>query len=247
MITDQNIQILIQRGTSLLNQPRIHKEFSKKKEANKLLNDIENHSHHFILGCAMNRQMSTERAWEIPFKIGLDIGGQSFDKFAAVSQEEIGQLFTLKKLHRHHRKMGVIFYNIIQSIKNKYNGDASKIWSNTPKSATTIRRFLQFDGFGIKIATMAANILVRSFKVPMEDRSCIDISPDVLVKRVFKRLGYINDVVTNYEIIYCARELYPEYPGIFDMPAWEIGNQWCKKSAPICNDCPLNKFCPKVF
>ena len=62
---------------------------------------------------------------------------------------------------------------------------------------------------------MAANILARDFKILMADYICIDVSPDTYVKRVFKRLGFISKNASNYELIYSARELNPEYPGIF--------------------------------
>ena len=114
----------------------------------------------------------------------------------------------------------------------KYNDDASMIWHNTPKNATIVRRFLEFKGVGVKIATMVANILAREFKIPMQDKICIDISPDVQVKRVFIRLGFSPKNATNDQLIYSARELHPNYPGIFDLSAWEIGRSWCWPSNP---------------
>ena len=94
---------------------------------------------------------------------------------------------------------------------------------------------------------MAANILARDFKIPLRDFFCIDISPDVHVKRVFKRAGLIpnNAPNENEMLIYTARELYPIYPGIFDLPCWEIGRNWCKPTNPQCNQCYLNDVCPK--
>ncbi len=79
------------------------------------------------------------------------------------------------------------FYSAVQLIHTKYNDDASNIWKGNPKRATLIRRFLEFKGVGVKIATMAANILAGEFKISMQDRICIDISPDVQVKRVFTK------------------------------------------------------------
>lgn len=75
--------------------------------------------------------------------------------------------------------MAEFFFDAIQLIHKKYKDNASNIWKDKPKSATIVRRFLEFNGVGVKIATMAANILAREFKIPMQDRICIDISPDV--------------------------------------------------------------------
>jgi len=35
------------------------------------------------------------------------------------------------------------------------------------------------------------------------------------------------------------------YPGIFDLPCWEIGRNWCRPNKPICEKCYLNSFCNK--
>ena len=37
---------------------------------------------------------------------------------------------------------------------------------------------------------MATNILARQFKIPMSDYYSVDISLDVHIQRVLKRLGY---------------------------------------------------------
>lgn len=93
---------------------------------------------------------------------------------------------------------------------------------------------------------MATNILVREYKIPLADRNCIDISPDAHVKRVFKRLGFIKEE-NEYQLIYSARELNPDYPGIFDLCCWKIGRYFCHPKNPNCKECELNKYCPKII
>ncbi len=90
---------------------------------------------------------------------------------------------------------------------------------------------------------MAANILARQFKIPFSDYYSIDISPDVHIKRVMKRIGYVPENSDNDMIIYKARELNPEFPGIIDFSCWEIGRKWCKPKNPECNNCIVRTDC----
>ena len=105
-------------------------------------------------------------------------------------------------------------------------------------------RFLELEGVGVKIATMAANILARDLKVPFSDYHSIDISPDRHVRRVFARLGLAREEAPDAELIYRARSLSPEFPGLLDLAAYEIGRDWCRPNKPICSMCLMRDICP---
>jgi len=248
-ILDKNkiVEILIQRGQELFNQPFRNIEFARNLEADNLLNNLKDYPHAFVLACIMDRQIKAERAWVIPYEISKEIEGFEFSKLLSCSLDKFVNIFKRKGLHRFNETMAKNFYAAIQKVHNDYNDNASSIWNDKPKSAAVVRRFLEFKGAGIKIATMAANTLARDFKIPMQDYICIDISPDVHVKRVFKRTGFISENASNDELIYSARELNPKYPGIFDLSVWQIGRNWCHPQNPNCKECYLNETCPKFI
>jgi len=192
----------------------------------------------------MDRQIRAEKAWLIPYEIAKEVGGFEFKRLLDLKYEEIKDIFIRKKLHRFNDIMSKNLYLAIQKIHEDYNDDASNIWKYKPKSETVVRRFLEFKGVGIKIATMATNILARDFKIPFNTYSAIDISPDVHVIRVFKRLELVSQDANIEVIIYTARELNPEYPGIFDLSCWEIGRNWCRPKNPDCKNCYMSSYCP---
>lgn len=239
------ISILIRRGNELLKQPYKKIEFTKNPEADDLLNNLQVFPHTFVLGCVMDRQIKAERAWLIPYEISKEINGFNFNILLELNQNSIKEIFKKRNLHRFNDIMANNFYLAIQKIHSEYQDDASNIWANKPRSSTIVKRFLEFQGVGIKIATMGVNILARDFKIPVKDYISIDVSPDVQVMRVFKRLGLISTDADNWQLIYCAKELNPEYPGIFDLSCWEIGRNWCHPKNPKCQDCHLGEFCPK--
>lgn len=238
---------LIRRGTKLLNGPYREIMFTEHPEANKLLNDLKCHPHAFVLACVMDRQVKAERAWAIPYEISKEIKGFEFHRLRELTERKIRNIFRKRRLHRFNDDMSRYFYLAVQKIHSDYDGIASRIWADKPGSASVVRRFLEFHGVGIKIATMAANILARDFKIPMADHLCIDVSPDVHVLRVFMRLGFIPKDSGGDMLIYTARELNPEFPGIFDLSCWEIGRNWCRPSKPLCSECLLNANCPKII
>lgn len=217
--------------------------FTGNNEIDLYLNDLENYPHAYVLACLMDRQIKAERAWKIPFIVSEKIGAKKIIDLSTINLNEYVKLFEFEKLHRFNKTMAEIFYKAVLKIRNDYNNDASEIWRNNPSSASVVYKFLEFKGSGIKISTMAANILARQFKIPFSDYYSIDISPDVHIKRVMKRIGYVPENSDNDMIIYKARELNPEFPGIIDFSCWEIGRNWCRPNNPDCKNCIVRNDC----
>jgi len=236
---------LLTRGEELFEKPFEPVQFTGDEAADQLLNDLTGTPHAFVLACIMDRQMKAERAWMVPCEYQKRLGSFGFETLATLSPEDIkGIMAGPPSLHRYPDRMAEFFYLGVRRIADSYDGDASRIWSGSPSSAAVVRRFLEFDGVGPKIGTMAANILAREMKIPMSDLYSIDISPDVHVRRVFTRLGLMPRRSDTELLIFRAREMNPDYPGIFDLPAFEIGRNWCRPKNPLCSECYLSDSCP---
>ena len=221
--------------------------FIDDEEENKKLNDLKHFPHLFVLACIMDRQIKAERAWAISGLIAKKIGSYKIEDMAKISLSQYQDIFKKLKLHHYNDKLAECFYQGVQKIMTDYHGNAAKIWHNKPSSATVVYRFLEFKGVGIKIATMATNILARQFKIKLSDYYSIDISPDVHIKRIFYRTGLIHkqDKDNIDMIIYKAREINPKFPGLIDIACWHIGRNWCTERKALCHQCPINKHCPK--
>jgi len=236
---------LVELGQELFNAPKGQIEFCRHVEADALLNDLNHHPHAFVLACVMDRQVKAEKAWLIPYLFSQKIGDFSIKSLKNLSTTEVRDLMSKPvPLHRFPESMSGLFLSAVRLICEKYGADASEIWKSESSSAEVVYRFLEFKGVGPKIASMAANILARDFKVPLSDYFFIDISADVHIRRVFGRLGLCPSDATVDQIIYKARALHPEFPGMMDLPCWEIGRQWCKPRIPICHDCSMQDLCP---
>jgi len=236
---------LVEHGQTLFRAPKQLIEFTSEPQADALLNDLTDHPHAFVLACVMDRQIKAEKAWLIPYRISEKIGEFSIEVLSALSRADVNRLMTEPEpLHRFVDTMTDHFHSAVQRIKNNYAGVAARIWTGRPPSAEVVYRFLEFDGVGPKIGSMAANILARDFKIPFADYFSIDISADVHVRRVFGRLGLCAPDASTEQVIYKAKALHPEFPGIMDLPCWEIGRSWCKPRTPECSGCYMNDLCP---
>lgn len=241
-------RLLVDKGRLLFQSPRELVIFTGNPEADRLLNNIEDTPHAYVLACVMDRQIKAELAWIIPYLIAVKLGNFEFDTLVRLNLQDIERLMTIPApLHRFPSEMSKNFYFAIQAIAQNYDGLASNIWSNKPSSAEVVYRFLQFRGVGQKIATMATNILARNLKVEFSDYYSIDVSVDVHVMRVLHRLGLISKDATIEQIIFRARAISPEFPGLIDLPLWEIGRTWCKPTEPNCKECYMHDVCPKVL
>ena len=236
---------LVERGEALLHAPKQLTQFTKLDSADCLLNDLIANPHAFVLACIMDRQITAERAWIIPYRIFERLGSFSMESLGRLSREEVHNLMARPEpLHRFVGKMSEHFYAGVHRIIDHYAGNAARIWEGMPSSAEVVYRFLEFDGVGPKIATMAANILAHRFKVEFADYCSIDISADRQVSRVFGRLGLCPAEAKVEQVIYKARALHPVFPGIMDSSCWEIGRNWCTVQNPDCPACYMKDLCP---
>ena len=244
--TTEISQILFQKAKGLHEKPRYLIPFTRIPASDALLNDIEHYPHYFVLGCIMDRQIVAEKAWNIPHIVSEYSGGREFSSFLTLTQEDVNEIFRERRLHRFNQQMAFYFYRALRIIHSNYDDNASHIWKKDyPDCKEVIRRFSNFPGVGQKISTMATNILVRDFKVPLKNTSELDISVDSQVEKVFKRIGFVSPTASKEQIIEAARSIYPKYPGLADSLVWEIGRDWCKTDLSGCKKCYLNKFCPK--
>jgi endonuclease III len=223
--------------------------FTGDAEIDQPLNDLEHRPHLFLLGSIAQFLAGAGRAWRAPIELAKRLGGDSFATMSGWSAAEIegalaSQPPSRPALHSYPAKLAGRYHAAMQRVVAEYGGHTARIWLGSPPAAKVIYRLLLFDGVGLKIATMATNILARDFGLPFSHRSGIDISVDAHVTRVFARLGLVRTDASDEQITYRARSLHPEYPGIFDLPVWRIGTTVCKAKAPNCAECPLIGECP---
>ncbi len=238
---------LVEKGQARLHAKPAFVEFTGDHPADKLINDLQHHPHAYLIACVMDRQIKAERAWRIPYELCRRLGTFEFAKLHRLDEDRLRKAMSEPQpLHRFNNDMSHYMRLALDRIADDYGGDASGIWADEPSSATVIYRFLEFDGVGQKIATMAANILARHFKVPMSDYYSIDVSVDVQVRRVMTRLGLVEPGASMEKIIYRARSLSPEFPGIIDHSLWEIGRTWCRPKKAECTACYMRDVCPSA-
>lgn len=214
----------------------------KNKEYGQDLN-INKFPHLFVLGCLMDKQISAEKALEIPLKVCKVTDKWSVDELSDITIDRMKKIFEDNHLHRFNNEMSEVFVLAVKRIKEQYDKDASKIWKGEPTSAEIVYKFLEFKGAGIKIATMAANILQRDFKVKFSDLSAIDASPDIQVRRMLYRLGFTEDESNANMAVYMSKAINPEFPGLIDYPCWLWGRDYCHPQSPECNKCPVAAVC----
>lgn len=242
---------LVSEGKTIFQRPKKqivpfirNSRYSQKNEADKLLNNFDKYPHAFVIGCIADKQVDADTAWLTPYNIYSQVENFEISALAKIELSQFRDIMeNAKPKHRFHKMLSDEIYYGIKHIVKDYGGNASRIWANKPSCSLVAKRFLEFKGIGPKISSMATNILARDFKIQFSDYSCIDISADVHVQRVFTRLGLCDEGSSIEEIIKAARTLHPEFPGLMDLPTWEIGRDFCHPTTPQCNECYMRSLC----
>ncbi len=225
-------------------QPRMRVNYTHDSEADALLNNLKRYPHLFLLGVIADRQVKAQRAWMIPIHVAKRLGSPDFEVMRSPRKQQWSRM--LKGKHRFAKTIGEACFEGLRKVEEEYKSDARRIWKGRPSSAELVTRFLEFQGIGPKLATMAVNILSTRYDVPLADHYSVDISADVHVRRVFRRLQLVPPDATVDQVIFRARALSPRFPGALDRPAFEIGRKWCRSKVPLCTECYMKNVCPSA-
>ncbi len=199
----------------------------------------------FLLGVLLDEGIPAERAWQGPYELRARLGHLDPQQIRYDLRSVSAAVDTQPKLHRFVDVMARAIVAAADRVCREYDGDAAQIWSPGSTAAEVDARLRAFDKIGPKKAAMAVELLVSHFGVELEELSGSNVAYDVHVRRVFLRTGLVDRDSIN-EVTRAARELWPERPGLLDLPTWLIGRQWCHSANPTCSTCPLGQVCPRL-
>lgn len=200
----------------------------------------------FLVAVVLCQGITAERAWSSPWLLRQRLGHLDPARMVADPEAVRAAIAEPPCIHRYVVNTPRWVVAAAQRVLDDYDGDAAALWDDEP-TATELRQRLQaFDGIGQKKAAMAAEILERDFGVPLREVTGSDVAYDVHLRRVFLRSG-LADADDLQHIVDQARRAHPERPGALDLPAWDIGRQWCRPRDPDCGHCPLAGACPQLI
>jgi len=239
------VQRLRSRGRALFDDPPPSLRFSDG--VTRFTRELRRYPHAFVFACIFDRQVPSQRSEQATLELARRLGVFSFPALARLTKKRLRAAMTRPtKLHRFHGDMTVNIYEAIRLIESKYAGDAARIWNDSPSAAQLVARFREFRGMGPKLANVAATILARDFHIGLRDLSGIDVSPDVHVGRALWRLGLLPRDASADQVIRRGRQMNPSFPGLLDLPLWEVGQSWCHPAEPECAACYMRDVCPSA-
>jgi len=132
-----------------------------------------------------------------------------------------------------YRNKAKTINRISKTILKQYQGDLKPILSLPIEEAREM--LMQFPGVGPKTADVMLLFCAKQNTIPV----------DTHVNRVSKRLGLAPDN-GNYETVRRALQSVFETKDYLPVHVLLIlhGRKYCKTRAPMCKECPINKFCP---
>ncbi len=215
----------------------------------------------FLLGVMFDKNINAEYAWEAAEWFNDSLGDSEEAKTLWQSLIDLDKLDKNRLIgflkygyggyafHTHFNKFARLLPQAAAIMLDKYQGDPRNIWNNQRDIAEVRKRLEELPGIGPALSRMAVSILAIEYGLLGGKKALpqIDIKPDILVMRVFRRTGLIKYTDKEKEAIAVAKICNPEFPGELDAPSWEIGRTWCKPTSPKCKECPITEVCPKII
>ena len=134
--------------------------FTGDDEADRLLVEDPNA---LLIGFALDQQVPLQKAFSSPLELRRRIGTLDPDRIAAMDPAALEEAFrTRPALHRFPGSMARRTQELAAVVSERYDGDASRIWTEAADAADLQARLYDLPGFGeMKVRTLLAVLAKR--------------------------------------------------------------------------------------
>jgi uncharacterized HhH-GPD family protein len=134
--------------------------FTESDEANRL---IATDPMALLVGFALDQQVSVQKAFSGPLAVRERIGSLSADTLAEAELEPVFR--ERPAIHRYPGAMARRVHDLAVHIRDRYDGDAARVWTEAPDAAALRANLAALPGFGeVKIKALGA-VLAKRFGV----------------------------------------------------------------------------------
>jgi uncharacterized HhH-GPD family protein len=137
---------------------RLH--FTDSDEANEL---IATDPMALVIGFALDQQVSVQKAFSGPFELRRRLGTLDADTLASTDLEPIFR--ERPAIHRFPGSMARRVQELAAYIRDRYDGDASRIWTEASDGGQLRANMAALPGFGEMKLTSLAAVLAKRFGV----------------------------------------------------------------------------------
>jgi uncharacterized HhH-GPD family protein len=120
-----------------------------------------------LLGMLLDQQVPMQWAFKGPDTLRQRLGGTLDAKaIAAMDPDEVVAVFCDKPaVHRFPAVMARRAHELCAALTEKYDGDASKVWTGTRQATVVYERLRELPGFGDEKSRIFMALLAKRFKV----------------------------------------------------------------------------------
>ena len=141
---------------------RLH--FTDSDEANEL---IASDPMALLLGFALDQQVTVQKAFAGPLELRERLGAIDAETLAAADLEPV---FRVKPaIHRYPGAMAKRVHDLAVYVRDTYEGDAARIWTEAEDTAALRARLAALPGFGEMKITSIAAVLAKRYGVKAAD------------------------------------------------------------------------------
>ncbi len=113
-----------------------------------------------LIGILLDQQMRAEVAFSGPYKLYQRLGHLDMKKIAEMDAEKFKAIFSEKPaVHRFANMMAERVQRLASAVAEKYDGDASRMWSDTADRKEVEKRAKELPGFGADKVKMMGPVL----------------------------------------------------------------------------------------